>query len=327
MKKYNYKYLIGFIFGVILFGGSVHATIKYSANVFYYDKNRSTLNSTNVQAAIDELASKYGSLQSCSSYVICLAKKNTLALGDYVLYTPSKTSYTTDVAYTGYTSTQTINPSELTLWRVIAINGNGTVDAISENVSTTDVYFKGQTGYQNVVGYLNVLASQYETTGITVGSRHFGYNGQTEFITDTQYFVNPAPWTCSTNGTSGNCTPDPDDYESSGGGDTLYLSDYNLVYNVLGTRVAAKLSGKEENYWMASRNYDYYNATSYLWRGRYVSGKGSTYGNGAVNNLYNYSNDSFNSGAPYNALRPIVTFSSSLSWYGVGNKDYPMEMQ
>ncbi len=320
MRKYNYKYLIGFILGIILFGGGVYASIKYSANAFYYDKNRSTLNSTDVQGAIDELANKYSSLSPCPSNKVCIAKKNALALGDYVSYTPSKTSYTTDVTYTGYTSTQTINPSELTLWRVIAINGNGTVDIISENLSTTNVCFRGQTGYQNLVGYLNVLASQYETTGVTVGSRYFGYNGQTEFITDTQYFVNPAPWTCSTGGT---CSPDPDDYESSGGGDTLYTNDYNLINNVLGTCAATKLSGNTSTYWMASRYYGYSSATYYLWYGRYVLAGG---GHGS-SNLYTYSDGSFTASSRSYALRPIVTLSSSLSWSGVGNKDYPMEMQ
>ena len=320
-KKYNYKYLIGFVLGILLFGGSVYATIRYSANVFYYDKTRSTLSSTNVQGAIDELANKYATLTTCPSNKICFAKKSTLALGDYVSYTPSKTSYTTDTSMTGYTSTQTINPSELNLWRVIAINQDGTVDLISENVSSTNVYFRGQTGYQNFVGYLNVLASQYETTGITVGSRHFGYNGQTEFITDTQYFVNPAPWTCSTGGT---CTPDPDDYEPSGGGDTLYLNDYNLVYNVLGTRVANKVgTSSATTYWMASRYYYSNGATGYFWYVRSVN----TLDGDSSSGLYYYNSSSFNSLSLSSALRPIVTLSSSLTYYGVGIKDYPMEIQ
>ena len=181
-RKYNYKIIIGFILGILLCGGSIYASIIYSANVFYYNNSTSTLTSNNVQAAIDELANKYTQLSNCPSNKICIAKKSTLALGDYISYTPSKTSYTTDTTYTGYTSTQTINPSELNLWRVIAINGDGTVDIISEDVSSVEVYFRGQTGYQNLVGYLNVLASQYETTGVTVGSRYFGYNGQTEFM-------------------------------------------------------------------------------------------------------------------------------------------------
>ena len=314
-KNKNYKLIIGLIMGFIFSSSVVFAWYNDLANEVSYNSSNTWLHSNTVQGALDELAEQKG----CPVGYVCYTKKNTLALGDYVSYTPSKTSYTTDVTYTGYTSTQTINPSELTLWRVIAINGNGTVDIISENVSTTDVFFRGQTGYQNLVGYLNVLASQYETTGVTVGSRHFGYNGQTEFITDTQYFVNPAPWTCSTGGT---CSPDPDDYESSGGGDTLYTNDYNLINNVLGTRVATKLSGSASTYWMASRYYSYSSASNYYWSGRYVLTSDSL----GSNILYRYSG-SFYAFSPSNALRPIVTLSSSLLWSGIGNKDYPMVMQ
>ena len=39
--------------------------------------------------------------------------------------TPTKSSYTTDKSKTGYSSTQTINPQELNLWRVIKINNDG----------------------------------------------------------------------------------------------------------------------------------------------------------------------------------------------------------
>ena len=323
-RKYNYKIIIGFILGILLCGGSIYASIIYSANVFYYNNSTSTLTSNNVQAAIDELANKYTQLSNCPSNKICIAKKSTLALGDYISYTPSKTSYTTDTTYTGYTSTQTINPSELNLWRVIAINGDGTVDIISEDVSSVEVYFRGQTGYQNLVGYLNVLASQYETTGVTVGSRYFGYNGQTEFITDTQYFVNPAPWTCNTNGSSGDCSPDPDDYESSGGGDTLYASDYNLINTVLGTRVANKVGTSTATYyWMASRYYYYSNAVIYYWYARGVNASGSD----SSDFLYSYSSSRFHEYPCSYALRPIVTLASTLSYSGLGNKDYPMEIQ
>ena len=315
-KNKNYKLIIGLIMGFIFSSSVVFAWYNDLANEVSYNSSNTWLHSNTVQGALDELAEQKG----CPVGYVCYTKKNTLALGDYVSYTPSKTSYTTDVTYTGYTSTQTINPSELTLWRVIAINGNGTVDIISENVSTTDVFFRGQTGYQNLVGYLNVLASQYETTGVTVGSRHFGYNGQTEFITDTQYFVNPAPWTCSTGGT---CSPDPDDYESSGGGDTLYTNDYNLINNVLGTRVATKLSGSASTYWMASRYYYYSSATFSYLSGRRVDASGSN----SNSRLSSYSGGSFNTVSHSNALRPIVTLSSSLSWSGAGTTNNPWVVQ
>ena len=320
MKKYNYKYISGFIIGIIIFGEVVYATVNYSANVFFYNKSSSTLNSDSVQGAIDELATKYANLTTCPNDKICIPKKSTLALGDYVSYMPVKTSYTTDTSKTGYTSAQTINPSELNLWRVLSINGDGTIDIISENVSGTSIYFSGQEGYKNFVGYLNVLASQYETSGVTVGSRHFGYSNQTKYITSDAYFVNPAPWTCST---GGSCTPDPDDYEAYGGGDTGYLDDYNLVNTVLGTRRANTISGFASSYWMASRYY-YLLATSYYnWQSRIVQDSGSN----SSKNLYAYSGSSFTTYSNSSALRPVVRLKSGLSYYGVGNKDFPMEIQ
>ena len=181
----------------------------------------------------------------------------------------------------------------------------------------------GKEGYKNYVGYLNVLASQYETSGITVGSRHFGYSNQTEYITSDTYFVNPAPWTCSTGGT---CTPDPDDYEAYGGGDTGYLDDYNLVNTVLGTRVANKVSGSASTYWMASRYYSCSGATYYAWSARTVSTSDAA----GIVSPYFY--DSYNGGSFYTdygglALRPIVTLKSGLSYTGSGTSASPWVIQ
>ena len=307
----NYKFIIGLILGLIFSISVVQALYRGRADEVSYDSSGTWLHSTNVQDALDELYEQKEN--RCPVNNICLQKKNTLALGDYVSYTPGKTSYTTDTSKTGYTSTQTINPSELNLWRVISIKSNGTVEIISENVSSTKLYFRGRTGYQNLVGYLNVIASQYETSGITVGSRYFGYNGQTQYITDTSKFTSTAPWTCST-GDSG-CNP----VESKGGGDTLYLNDYNLVNTVLGTRFATDPSGSYVDYYMASRRYGYSSATSYNWSARFV-------GTSTVEFFPLYMGSSFSNSASMAALRPIITLSSSLSYYGVGNKEYPMEI-
>ena len=102
-----------------------------------------------------------------------------------------------------------------------------------------------------------------------------------------------------------------------------HTNDYNLINNVLGTRVATKLSGSASTYWMASRYYSYSSASNYYWSGRRVSASGS-YGGDF---LYGFSSSRFDTFRRSNALRPIVTLSSSLSWSGVGNKDYPMVMQ
>ena len=235
-----------------------------------------------------------------------------ISLGSYVKMTPTKSSYTTDNSKTGYTRTQTINPQELNLWRVISINSDGTVDVVSEHVSSTAIYFKGQTGYQNLVGYLNVLAKQYENSTYTKGSRAFGYNGQTEYITDTSKFTNPVPWTCSTGGSCNSV-------ESQGGGDELYTKDYNLVKSVLGTVVASKPDGTNYYYWMASRYYIYSSTTNYRWYGRNVCAAGDI----CSYSLYGYNGSSFNSDVEDNTLRPILTLKSGLKYTGSGTEDKP----
>ena len=310
-KNYNYKILVGLVIGIFLSVTGVYAATTYVGNGvdLTYDNSKSGLSSTNVQDALNEL---YG--KSCPDGYVCLKKKNTLALGDYVKMTPTKSSYTTDTSKTGYTSAQTINPQELNLWRVIKLNDDGTVEMISEHVSSTAIYFKGQTGYQNFVGYLNVLASQYENSTYTKGSRYFGYNGQTEYITDTSKFTNPAPWTSSTADNSN---------EASGGGDTLYTTDYNLINTVLGTRVAAKSGGSSASYWIASRYYNYFSSTRYDWNGRYVNPSGSS--NSSI--LYYYNSSSFRVSNVNNSLRPIVVLKSGLQYEGVGTEDYPMEIK
>ena len=268
------------------------------ASRFSYDNSKTGLNCSDVQCAIDALAENVSGM---------------ISLGDYVSLTPTKFSYSTDTTMTGYTSSQTINPKELNLWRVIKLNDDGTVDIISEHVSSTVIYFSGQTGYQNLVGYLNVLASQYENSTYTKGSRYFGYNGQTEYITDTSKFTNPAPWTSSTGSST---------VESQGGGDTLYTTDYDLVNTVLGTRVATKPEGSSATYWIASRYYSYSSSTDYRWYGPIVTTSGAL----GTCILYHYISSSFGASRSSSSLRPILTLKSGLKYSGVGTKENPLKV-
>ena len=249
-------------------------------------------------------------------YSLATAVSDSLQLGDYISYTPTVTSYPTDTDYTGYSSSQTINPSELNLWRVLNKNDDGSVEIISEYVSSTDVYFKGQTGYLNFVGYLNTLFKQYETEGITSGSRHFGYNGQTEYLEPSKVqFTNPPPFTSSTKDNSN---------EDKGGGDVLYEKDYNDVKTVLGTSVANKVGTTTATYyWMASRCYSYISSSSFFeWDGRGVTALGDI----LLSGLYYYRSGSITSYYRNYALRPIVTLKSGLQYTGEGISGSPWEI-
>ncbi len=304
-NKNNLIVVIGFIIGIIISATGVYAaTIIGKGSDLTYSNTSSGLSSTNIQGSLDELYKCKENL-NCPEGKICV--KNNLKLGDYVKMTPTKSSYTTDTSKTGYSSNQTINPQELNLWRVISINNDGTVDIISEYVSSTVIYFQGLTGYQNLVGYLNVLASQYENSTYTKGSRHFGYNGQTEYITDTSKFTNSPPWACST---GGSCNP----VESQGGGDELYEKDYNLVRNVSGiVRAGLKESPDESvDYWIATRYYRYDSDYYYYYGGRHVEG------GGFVNNYSPLSQHEI--GHP---IRPIVTLKFGLKYTGSGTEKDP----
>lgn len=272
------------------------------ASRFSYDNSKSNFDCSDVQCAIDTLDKALGG--------------SDLFLGAYVSMTPKKSSYTTDTSKTGYTSSQIIEPQELNLWRVISINDDGTADMISEHVSSEEVYFGGQTGYLNFVGYLNVLASQYENSTFTKGSRYFGYNGQTEYITDTSKFDPSTAFSCST---GEDCNP----VESQGGGDNLYTKDFGLINTVLGTRVATKPeSTAGSDYWMASRWYDYFHDVSDLfnWGVYLVDGSGKD----MPRSFYSYDSKFYSIYDSY-SLRPIVTLKSGLKYTGSGTADDPFK--
>ena len=259
---------------------------------------------TTVKAALDDLMDKANNLKDMS-----LLPK--VKVGDYVKMIPTTTSYSIPTNLTGYSDKQTIYPSELKLWRVISLNEDGTIDMVSEYVSSTDVYFSGTTGYFKLVGALNTIAKQYENSEFTVGSRYMGYNGQTEYITDTSKFTTTAPWTYNTKDNSN---------EAQGGGDILYQKDCNLVNNVFGTVVANEVGTTTATpYWLASRGYSYSSASYYGWGGWSVFDQYKRDASPLA-----YSNGSFIlSNSFKRALRPIVTLKSSVQAVGSGTDSDP----
>ena len=169
--------------------------------------------------------------------------------------TPTLDSFTIPSSLTGYSSDQTINPSELNLWRVIKINDDGTIDLVSEYASSAEITFFGITGYQNYVGTLNLIASAYGNSNYTVSSRHMGYNGQTPFLSENAPAVVAAK----------NNTEAKWYSETEGGGDRLYQTDVDLVKNACGTLLANGADTKNDNvnYSLAGRYYYY--ASSNNW--------------------------------------------------------------
>ena len=239
-------------------------------------------------------------------------------IGDYVNMIPTSTEYIVPSNVTGYSSDQTINPSELSLWRVININDNDTIDLVSEYVSSASVYFDGKIGYQNSISVLNKIASQYTNSKYTVASRHMGYSNQTEKIIDTSALDSTSsPWS---NNTSSSTTSSD---EVKGGGDMGYERDCNLVRNSVGTLVANNVETMQRTpYWLASRNYNYGTSTGWRFGIRYIH-QGDDMD---TNFIYFYSDGNFEGILYYydiRSVRPIVTIKAGLLPNGSGTSDDP----
>ena len=312
-KKQIITAILAFIICFLVTG--VGASILITSREVSYRNNTSGLDSETVQDAIDELY--INNCQDTSG-----SGGTSFKVGDYVQMTPSTSSYTIEPKYTGYSdATETITPTELNLWRVIRVNSDGTYDAVSEYVSSTNVTFNGKAGYQSLVGYLNILASKYENPKYTVGSRIMGYNGQTEFITDTSYFdgtdsTASTEWTSSTSGTPAE--------EYLGRGDSLYQTDYDLVKAAYGNTSDSAKANKvgtttATSYWLGSRYYDWKNSSSFSFYGRNVYTFGEILSNYLRQYFYGFWSD-----LSYSyALRPIITLRSGLTATGSGTSSDP----
>jgi len=98
---------------------------------------------------------KAGNKKETISEAVTVVAKVLPKVGDYVAYTPQKTttSYNFEAKYTGYTSDQEINQEDLQ-WRVLSVNNN-TIELISTATTSKTVAFKEALGYNNGVYLLD----------------------------------------------------------------------------------------------------------------------------------------------------------------------------
>ena len=304
-----------------------------SANVNYNNTN-SGLTSTKVQNAIDEL---YGlsntcqtNLAACQAQIPQTCSNSPFHLGDYINMTPTSTSFTPDRTLTGLddydtfkenaagttTIAGTLNPSELNVWRVIRINGDCTVEVVSEYVSSVNVKFASKVGYMNYVYYLNEIAKKYANTTYTLNPstapdgafRNVGYDGQMKQITDTTRLDDQTLGTAS--GAWYQKTTPVNGEESLGGGDLKFTTDIKLLADAGVSLSAYKYNTTTSTpYWLASRHFYWDSASYWHFRTRYM------YIDGNVNNydmwLWDYRK--FYPYPNYSAVRPIVTLKSGLT--------------
>ena len=282
--------IIAFIIGISTTVGAV--TVFNSKDVTY---SSSATSKKNVKEALDELYTKANTPWTCASGWYCYKQacpdgnlcrdslvKN-VQLGDYISMTPTSTSYTISKDLTGYTSDQTINPSELKLWRVIRKNNDGTVDAVSEYTSNRAISFTGRKGYQNYIHTLNMIAAQYTNTKYVSNTRYMGYDNQIETCSELSLESCPS--------------------------DEGYKTDETLVSQTLGTLIAAPpgVTTWQAAYWVASRFADKDSSSSEIhYRVRAYSSKGIEFKKQLITS-WDYTGT-----ADLYYLRPIITFKANV---------------
>ncbi len=232
MKK-RIKQIIGVIIGIIIgISTTVGATTIFNSKDITYSSDKTS--KTNVKDSLDELYNKTG---KCPEGKWCYNEPKTIAdkveLGDYIRMTPTSTSYTPPSELTGCSSdincTQnTLNPSELNLWRVIKKNDDGTIDMISVYMSSKAVYIGGTEGYKNYIGALNTIAAQYTNEKYVKKTRNIGYSNQIEYC---------------------------ESYEESScpRNSNMSQGDFTLVKDAFSTPFTTSESGEVLRYWFSSR--------------------------------------------------------------------------
>ena len=328
--KNNFKLVLGMIIGIVLASTTVYAaTILFASDSVSYSNTNSGLTSTNVQGALDELYTKANTCKYSASN--CTTPP--FNVGDYVEVVPDSTSYTITTAMSGYTSNQTINPSELKLWRVIN-KYPCNVELVSEYVSSSEVYFSGPTAYANFVGIMQEISRQY-TNKYVSSTRMFGYHGQTEYVSNTTPFNGSSNTAPTKSATTTLILPSGTRYEYNYGalGDDLSYIDKNQIgdiyksdtttYGTYGlTSYKVNATTTEGTYWMASRDFLNYNG-QYIFYVRYID----KWGNVASKGMRKYNGSSWENPAYSSNLRPIITLKSGVTRAsGSGTKASPYKL-
>ena len=179
MQKFKKRILILLAFMIVLSTTVTAATVFNSKDITY---SNSATTKKNVKDSLDELYTKAAKVGQCPEGNLCVENKiSNVPIGSYISLTPTSTSYTISKDLTGYTKDVVIHPNKLNLWRVIKINIDGSVDAVSVYVDNVIIYISGLEGCRNFIGTLQTIASQYQNTKYTTATRSMGYEGQSAY--------------------------------------------------------------------------------------------------------------------------------------------------
>ncbi|MBP5678631.1 MAG: hypothetical protein J6X28_02230 [Bacilli bacterium] len=258
-------------------------------------------------------------------------------VGDYIRMYPSSQIYTLPAAVSGGSADVTISPYQLSLWRIIAKNSDGTIEAVSEYISPPSeaIEIGGITGYANYAAILQEIADQYGREYYTQSVRMMGYDGQTMNLSDLSAFNGTSISPPSTTSTARPTTGSGEEFQGGVLGDTLYLRDYQLVSNVYKTDpdrygnsglVAYTVDNPNGAYyyWIASRQYYYNSSSSRFDFGGSCIGPAGTI-SGAAFRSYYYG---WGSSTGSYCVRPIITLIPDVVIHdGEGTIDNPYILQ
>ena len=151
---------------------------------------------------------------------------NKVKIGDYVKMIPPGTTFSIPSDWNGvivnYNNSNKSSISDTQIWRVLKKNEDHTIEVISKDPSTIKVEFSGIIAYKKYVYYLNEISKQFINLNFANTARHFGYDPDhsVEIVVNDE-FVDDL------------YKPDPNKLDpSSGGRDTFYTTDYNLIENI-----------------------------------------------------------------------------------------------
>lgn len=184
-------------------------------------------------------------LTGCSSkkYSDDKALWNNVKTGDYVYLESDTSEYKIKKGESGYDKDQVIKTNELTIWRVIRVNKDLTVDMVSEYLPQNEIIINGLTGYNNLIGLLNQISFEYGNTKYVEKARNIGYSNQRENVEEIKSFkeLMTLSWdeikTKDYIETVLNLTTDDG-----------YIEDLELVNKAIGTILASPESTPEHKY-------------------------------------------------------------------------------
>ena len=205
MKEKKILVIVGVSLLFLTIGVSA-ATIIYSANIISY--SNSNLSGSNVQDALDNLISKYRSINTaCPNGVVCTPKTNIKCKRATTLHTETCTnsvaSYYCQGA--GYALNENITYGNQTIIEGVLttgdafdcdVNGDGTFDNATERFYYVSDYYDTSTKNFNdkvavLIYYSNVRGGVANTSGTAYDSSNQNYNGpvtaKAELPTTTQW--------------------------------------------------------------------------------------------------------------------------------------------